>query len=56
VSLRSAKRRSRVQYSVLTSWGMVGCAEYVCALPTAVTVKVVLAQIPSRVNCTSLRD
>ena len=56
MSLGSARRRFRVQYSVLTSWGMVGCAEYVCALSKAVTVRVVLAHIPWSVNCTRRRE
>ena len=47
VSLGSARRRFRVQCSELTSWGMVGCAVYVCALSKAVTVRVVLAHTRS---------
>ena len=55
-SLGSARRKFRVQYSALSSWGMVGCGEFVCALSKAVAVTVILAHIPRSVNCTSRRD
>jgi len=45
VSLGSARRKFPVQRRALTSWGMVGCGEYVCALSKAVTVRVVLVPI-----------
>ena len=55
-SLGSARRKFRVQCSTLTSWGMVGCGEYVFAVSKAVAVTVVLAHFPWSVNCTSRRE
>ena len=55
-SLESARREFRVQCIMLTTWGMVECGEYVCALSKALAVRVVLAHIPWRVNCSSMRE
>ena len=46
----------RVQCSTLTSWGIVGCGEYVSELWKAVAVTVVLDNIAWIVNCTIWRD